>query len=66
MGYEDKFVKFRCEELDDYDIFYILVINVWDKKVFKNLYCFLCSDKIDVINKSIVYMKLWNVLFVCL
>lgn len=65
VGYEDKFVKFRCEESDDYDTLHIPVINVRDKKVYKNSYCFLCSDKTDVINKSIAYMKPWNVSFVC-
>lgn len=65
VGYEDEFVKSRCEESEDFDTLHIPVINIRDKKVYKNSYCFLCSDKTDVINQSIAYIKPWNVSLVC-
>lgn len=65
VGYEDEFVKFRCEESEDFDTLHIPVINIRDKKVYKNSYCFLCSNNTDVINNSVAYIEPWNVSLVC-
>lgn len=65
MSYKYTYIKSRCEELFDYDVFNIPVTDVKRNIAYKNIYCFLCHNHLEVVNLNLTNAKVWKAKLVC-
>lgn len=65
ISYKYTYIKSKCEELFNYDVFNIPVTDVQRNIAYKNIYCFLCHNHQEVVNLNLTDVKAWKVKLVC-
>lgn len=65
VSYTYTYIKSRCEELFDYDVFNIPVTDVQRNIAYKNIYCFLCHNQLEDVDLNLTDVKAWKVNLVC-
>nr|XP_022313281.1 uncharacterized protein LOC111118229 isoform X2 [Crassostrea virginica] len=61
------YLKSKCEESSDLNLFNIPVTDARNEKAYKNLYCYLChhQHEINTLNFTKNFAKIWNITLTC-
>lgn len=65
LNYTDSYVKSKCEQWEEYEIFNVPVIDVTTNEAYRNHYCYLCHNQEDVLNNNTENVKAFNVSVIC-
>ena len=67
IDYKFSYLKSKCEESLELNLFNIPVTDARNDKAYKNLYCYLChhQQEINTLNFTQDYVKIWNVTLTC-
>ena len=67
IDYKFSYLKSKCEESSELNLFDIPVTDARNNKAYKNLYCYLChhQHEINTLNFTMDHVKIWNVTLTC-